>query len=175
MQQFNQIYNQNDQYNDHPKHVLNYIALYVRGITVCPYTDIDYPYKRDKAIVGACSRFDAAFEVVGVLNPLNCSYLLGGNQLIVDSFVSECGQLVGSIEYYESVSLAAAKGCVEVLDYYKNLFGLIDKKLIFGKMIEDLQYWGDKHNFQVVKDDVARLFKDEKASRVAFLTKRDKR
>ena len=175
MRLFNQIYNQNDQYNDHPKYVLNHIAEYVRGIVVCPYTVMEYPYKRDKVIVAACSRFDLAFDVVSILNPLNCSYLLGGSELVVDSFVRECGQLLGSIEYYEAVSLVTARGCVEVMEYHRNLFSSMDKKLIFGKMIEDLQYWGDKYQFDIDKVHVGGLFKSEKADRVQFLTKRDKR
>lgn len=173
MQLYNQIYNVNDNYNTHPKHVLNLVAQYTRDITKCPYNVLEYAPKREKAIVPACGMFGIAYDVISNMNPLNSSYVLGGNEVIVDHFVNECGQLLGSIEYFESKNKTQAKGCQEVSTYYDQLFKTLDKSKLFGAMINDLQYWSNKHNFDLDMAHIGALFKSSKSERIAFLTKRD--
>jgi len=156
---------------DHQKYVLSGIAPLTDKIHQFPLHYIEYEYsaKKEKVLAAACTKHDCLYSIHAILNPLNGSYLLGMNEVIVTPFAEECGQLLAAIEYSDKIVKQHSKSCKEVSDYYAALFGSVDRKQFVTWMFQDIDYWASTFNFQYDKDQTIAIFKKAKQNHTTFL------
>lgn len=128
-------------YQEHPKHVARLLAPLSENVVHYPPNVLTYKEKSEKAIVKASAAYSDGYEMLPILKNIDVSYLLGGNEVIVNVFIEECGKVAGAIEFYLDNAEKAAKGCAEVTQYYKDHRALYKKKDLVGAMLSDLMHW----------------------------------
>lgn len=159
----------NAEYHAHPKNVLTTITPYCVEVMKHPRNYIEYKEKRVKAVDAACIHYGKAYDIISLINPLSCSYLLGRCDLIVNPFVDECAKILACVEFFESETLAIAKSCQEVNEWYKPIFKLLDKKQVVSSMLDDLTFWSDSCDFTYDKSEVIQLFNQIKQAHIKTL------
>jgi len=155
---------------NHPKNITFQLDKFLQHLSQFPTHYLEYSAKREKAMNEACKDHDVVYNITAVLNPLNSSYLLGMNDVVVKPFVHECGQLLAAIEFSEKLVKQTSKQCKEVTDYYTNLFNMIGERKDFVTwMFNDVQYWADTYQFTYDKTELIELFKKSKQDHLKFL------
>lgn len=161
----------NDLYHAHPKNVLTSVKPYCVEIMKHPRVHLDFKEKRASAIDQACVHYGKAYDIISMINPLTCSYLLGHSSRIVEPFTEECAKLSACIEIFEQFTNEATKSCQEVNDWYKPILKLLDKKKITSYFLDDLTYWSNTHSFEYNKQIVLSQFTDIKKTHGEYLKK----
>lgn len=156
----------------HPKQVIENIKEYYESIVMYPLNVLEFKEKRKTEFENASQKWDRGFNMMPLVNQINCSYLLGCNEYIVKPFVTECAHILACIDDYESKNKQQSKGCPEVSAYYADIFKKVDKSQFVSWMMTDLEYWSEKYSFEINKADVIEMFKKEKSHYLALLAKK---
>ncbi len=161
----------NDLYNSHPKNFLSLVEPYCAEITKHPKVHLEYKDKRTAIIEAACVHYGKAYDVIAVLNPLHCSYLLGHSLLVIKSFTEECAKFHAAVDYFESETTAIMKQCQEVNDWYKNVFATLDKKSLVSSFLDDVNFWSKTYEFEYDKTTLLAEYNTHKKDHTDFLKK----
>lgn len=151
-------------YHNHPKNVLVAVSEFSEGLALYPPNVLNYKDKRAKPIENASTEYGTGLDVLGFMKQIDCTYLIGLNDHIVDVFVEYTARLLASIEYFLESADTASKGCSEVSQFYKELRLKFKKKILISAMLDDLAFWSDNLSFEISKKDLLNDFEEERGS-----------
>lgn len=147
--------------NKHPQHTLSVIAPYLDRVIDYPFNAFEYRNAKEEVRArSAIGAYPLAFVVHQYKDCLECSYLLGCNNVIPDEFIKEGGELIYITRLFKVEVERSYKKHEKVKQWYDELFSLFKERDLLEALVRDIEWWSITYNFSFDYNQTISAIKD---------------